>query len=86
MRSVGIRELKSQASKIVRSVQETGETVSVTVRGKEVARIVPALARSRAQELEEWHRGVEKLRRELAAVWPEGVSAVEAVREQRRDL
>lgn len=38
---VGIRELKNSASKVIERV-EAGGTVTVTKRGKPVARIVPA--------------------------------------------
>lgn len=39
-RSVGIRELKAEASALV-AAAEAGETVVVTRRGREVARLVP---------------------------------------------
>jgi prevent-host-death family protein len=40
MRSVGIRELRQQASKFLRDV-ERGETIEVTDRGRPVALLVP---------------------------------------------
>ncbi|MCK9249486.1 MAG: type II toxin-antitoxin system prevent-host-death family antitoxin [Solirubrobacteraceae bacterium] len=40
-RSVGIRELKGDASGVIRAV-EAGEDVTVTRRGRVVARVVPA--------------------------------------------
>ncbi len=40
MRSIGIRELRQQASTYLRDV-ERGETVEVTDRGRPVARLVP---------------------------------------------
>ncbi len=86
MKSVGIRELKSKATSILRGVQESGETVSVTIRGKEVARIVPARRHATPEELESFQRRMDELRDKIAPLWPEGVSAVDAVREQRRDL
>ena len=42
MRSVGISELKQNVSRLVRTVQRTGEEVSVTVRGEIVAVLGPA--------------------------------------------
>jgi len=86
MKTVGIRELKSKATSILRSVQESGETVSVTIRGQEVARIVPARRHGTADELEAFQRRMDELRDRIAPLWPEGISAVDAVREQRRDL
>lgn len=40
MRTIGIRELRQQASRHLRAVQ-AGETIQVTDRGKPVAMIVP---------------------------------------------
>ena len=40
MRSIGIRELRQQASRYLRSV-ERGETIEVTDRGRPVALLVP---------------------------------------------
>lgn len=41
MRSIGIRELRQQASRHLRAVAERGETIEVTDHGRPVARIVP---------------------------------------------
>lgn len=40
MRRIGIRELRQQASKHLRDVEQ-GETIEVTDRGRPVARIIP---------------------------------------------
>ena len=37
-------------------------------------------------EVEASLRELERITKEISAAWPEGVSAVEAIREQRRDL
>ena len=42
MKSVGIRELKQNASQVLAQV-ENGESFIVTVQGREVGRIVPAV-------------------------------------------
>jgi len=42
MRSVGVRELKQNASQVLAQV-ENGESFIVTVQGREVGRIVPAV-------------------------------------------
>jgi prevent-host-death family protein len=44
MISVGLREMKANLSRYVRLVQEQQTDVSVTSRGKTVARLVPASA------------------------------------------
>jgi prevent-host-death family protein len=92
MRSVGVRELKEQIGKILRRVRQDGETIEVTYRGRVVARVVPAnpvpkQAKSLSPEESaafwaEW----DELGAEISKDWPKGVSAVDAVREQRRDL
>lgn len=83
MRSVGIKELKSKASEIVREVKETKHPIAITVRGREVARIVPATRRMPPEEIAAWMKDTDDLARRIGALWPEGLSAVEAVREQR---
>jgi len=40
-RKIGIRELKANASAVIREVQESGSEVIITVRGRPVARIEP---------------------------------------------
>ena len=87
MSSIGVRELKAHTSRILRRVRDQGETVDVTHRGRVIARLVPAeRPQPTPEELaafwEEWDR----VGAEISKGWPEGVSAVEAVREQRREL
>lgn len=43
-RKIGIRELKANASAVIRDVQESGIEVIITVRGRPVARIEPLTA------------------------------------------
>jgi prevent-host-death family protein len=82
MRSVGIRELKQNASKVVRTVQRTGEEVSVTVRGEVVALIVPAKQPRRRKSNSVW-ADFDELAREIGKHW-KGPGAVATVREGRR--
>src|SRR5207302_10783940 len=42
MREIGVRELKIQASRVLRRVRERQEEVPITYRGKVVAHVVPA--------------------------------------------
>lgn len=88
MRTVGVRELKDGASELLRRVRDEGESIEVTYHGRVVARIVPVGQPPRESSLtyEEWRAQMDALAEELAPLWPPGVSAVEAVREQRRDL
>lgn len=51
MRSIGVRELRQQASRYLREV-ERGETIEVTDRGRPVARLVPLPRSGALQALE----------------------------------
>lgn len=87
MVTVGVRELKQQTSKILRRVREEGETVQITYRGELIARLVPVNPpMPSAEEISAIWADLDQLTAEISAKWPEGVSAVEAVREVRRDL
>ena len=87
MRTAGVRELKENTSELIRLVREEKEEVEITYRGKVVARLVPAEdATERAHRSDEAWARLMRIGEEIGAVWPEGVSAVEAVREQRREL
>jgi prevent-host-death family protein len=50
MKSIGVRELRQQASRYLREV-ELGETIEVTDRGRPVARLVPIPARGGLDDL-----------------------------------
>jgi prevent-host-death family protein len=83
--AIGIRQLKEQTSEIVRRVREESTTFDVTYRGRIVARLVPVKQSQddRAASLALLD-DLDRLAAELA--WPEGVSAVEVVRDVRREL
>ncbi len=87
MAAIGVRELKSQTSRILRRVRERGEVIDVTHRGRVIARLVPA----EAPEREAGRAGavwsdLDRLAAEIGAHWPKGVTASKAVREGRRSL
>lgn len=82
MVTVGVRELKQQASALIRRVREEGDEILVTYHGKVVARILPAApAPETAQRA--WE-DLDRLAAEISQRWPKGVSAAEAVAEARR--
>ena len=87
MGEIGVREFKQRASEILRRVREKKETFAVTYRGRVVARVVPVEGpeAGNAEALATWTE-MDALAREIGAIWPRGVSALEAVREQRREL
>ena len=87
MLQVGVRELKQRTSDILRRVREDHETVTVTHRGKAVARIVPLDDwEAKQAEAEVVLAEMDQLAKEISAHWPPGVSAADAVRQQRREL
>ena len=83
MLTVGIRELKQNASEIIRRVREEGREIQVTYRGEVVALLIP-VARSTPQEEGQAWAEIDHLAAEIGARWPAGVSAQEAVTESRR--
>ena len=87
MRTVGVREFKMSASRILKQVREKGAEVEITYRGRVVARVVPVLARKTSARMATsvW-TDLDRLASEIGARWPRKVTAVDAVREGRREL
>ncbi len=83
MVTVGIRELKQQASELVRMVRETGKEVQVTYHGEVVALLIPVKSTQKKDESKAWAK-LDNLAAEIGARWPKGVSAADAVSEARR--
>ena len=86
MAAVGIRELKTNTSEIVRRVRERGEIIDITYHGEVVARLVPVQPPPAPEATAAVLADLDQLAAEIAAAWPSGVSAVEAVRDVRREL
>ena len=94
MPQVGIRELKNDASEIIRAVREERAEYVVTLRGRPVACIIPVEEARREREAERraaairenaafWER-MAALGAEIAAQWQSDKTAVELIEEQRR--
>lgn len=87
MPTVGVRELKNHATKIVRSVREEHAEYVVTVDGRPVAVLRPyTAADAAAQRANDAELAIARLREIVADVAGHslpGVSGVEALREQR---
>ncbi len=81
-RSVGIRELKQDASRLIRRLQETGEELAVTVRGETVAVLVPV--RQQSKRAKSVWTDLDRLARDIGRRWSKGRSAASVVREGRR--
>jgi len=78
------RRAKSVAAKRGLSLKH----LVTTALERELAGPAPGTKSSKRKqaEVEASLREFEKISKKISAVWPKGVSAVEAVREQRRDL
>lgn len=88
MPSVGIRQLKAQASEIVRQVREEGAVYEVTVRGEVAAHLVPSdkprpVSR---EEIEALIRNIEVLAEEIGRQSPDAKDSDEIMRDERRAL
>ena len=82
MVTVGVRELKQQASELIRRVRESGDEIQVTYHGKVVARLLP-VAPDAAETGRRWD-DLDRLADEIGKDWPAGISAVQAVSQGRR--
>jgi antitoxin (DNA-binding transcriptional repressor) of toxin-antitoxin stability system len=94
-RTIGVGDLATQADEIVREVNETGRPVDIVRNGQVAARLSPVspippptdIASSTAEEQErairDWLRKMDDASRQIAAVWPEGVSAQDVIDDVR---
>jgi prevent-host-death family protein len=94
MSRVGVRELKDQASEIIRAVREDRAEYVITYHGRPVAVLMPleegwlegetrAAVRAASSALQARDE-MEALRQEIGRNWKSDKSAVELVSEQRR--
>jgi prevent-host-death family protein len=87
-KTVGIRELKQDASHILQTVREESAEYVVTYHGKPVAIIRPFTGEDAALQLqaavEDELRDLQRLGQEIAAAWVSPKGAVDLVEEQRR--
>lgn len=86
METIGVRELKTRATEIVRRVREEGAAFEVTYRRRPVARLVPIAGSTIDGSVEAFLERLDRTAEQIGRHWPAGVSAVEAVREVRREL
>lgn len=88
LKTVGIRELKQDASHIVQTVREESAEYVVTYHGTPVAVIRPFTGedavRHRQAAVEDELQALQHLGQKIAAAWVSPKSAVELVEEQRR--
>jgi len=86
--TVGVRELKNQASRVIRQVSEELVEYIVTLRGEPVALLRPLTKeetqRLRQAEVEEGLAEMKALAQRVAEAWTSDKSGVQLVAEQRR--
>ena len=87
MKTIGVRELKTHISEILRQVQEEGEVIEVTNHGEVVARLVPVRRPApHGQDNNAVWTDLDMLAAEIGKYLPERVDAVEAIQDVRREL
>jgi len=86
--TIGVRELKNQASRVIRAVREETAEYVVTLRGQPVAILRPLTEeearRLREVETDQTLAEMKALARDVAAAWVSDKSGVDLVAEQRR--
>jgi prevent-host-death family protein len=86
--AIGVHELKTHTSRIVRAVQEERTEYVITVRGRPVAVLRPFTGddaeRLRQAKLDEALDEMKTLAQEVAEAWKSPQSGVDLVQEQRR--
>jgi len=93
----GIDKLTTHLRTLLDDARRSGETIEIVDNGEVVAHIVPRLKPApdlhaatddqdrRARDTAIW-ADIDRLAEEIGKEWPEGVSAVDAVRDVRREL
>jgi antitoxin (DNA-binding transcriptional repressor) of toxin-antitoxin stability system len=88
MKALEVHELVEHINEILCMVKEEGETIEVTNHGEVIAHLVPVHRPRSSAELvkrDVWAK-LDRLAAEIGAHWSEDISAVDAVRDVRRDL
>ena len=86
METIGVRELKERASEIMRRVRDDGDVFEVSYRGRVIARLVPVTQPETKTGSTDFTENWEQLTKAIGDRWPKGLSAIDAVREGRREL
>ncbi len=88
MKTLDVVEIIEQIDEVLRMVEEEGETIEITNHGEVIAHLGPVSEPRSSVELAErdvW-ADIDRLSAEIGAHWSPDVSAVDAVRDVRRDL
>ncbi|HEY2930977.1 MAG TPA: hypothetical protein VGK99_04460 [Acidobacteriota bacterium] len=85
MKTIGVRQLKNETSRVIRKLREAGKPIGITYRGEVVAQLTPVrpahvvLRREKAV----W-ANLDQLAAEIGRHWPRKINAAKAVRQGRR--
>ena len=86
--TIGVRELKNHASRVIRAVREEMAEYVVTLRGEPVAVLRPVTEEDAQQllqaEIDESLAEMRTMAQEISAAWTSDKSGMELVAEQRR--
>jgi antitoxin (DNA-binding transcriptional repressor) of toxin-antitoxin stability system len=88
MKTIDVVELTEHIDEVLCMVEEKGETIQITNHGEVIAHLVPvSSSQSPAESAKRdiW-ADLDRLAAEISAHWPADVSAVNAIRDVRREL
>ena len=87
MKTYAVCELEEHLNEILRLVQEKKEVIEITSGGELIAHVIPAGLTHKPDWLVPPEGDIltdmERVAREISARWPEGVSALDAIRDVR---
>ncbi|HKP54396.1 MAG TPA: type II toxin-antitoxin system prevent-host-death family antitoxin [Chloroflexia bacterium] len=88
MKTIGVKELREHLSKVLREIEETGQTISVSNRGRIVARLVPTYSAQLRQRTKRDPRvtiaEIDALAREISADLSGEVNVADIISDMRR--
>ncbi len=88
MKTLDVGELIDNIDEVLRMVEEEGETFEITNQGEVIAHLMPVhepQSTVESAKKDVW-ADIDRLSAEIGAHWSLDVSAVDAVRDVRRDL
>jgi len=88
MQTFDANELIEHIDEVLRMVEEEGETIEITNHGEVIAHLVPVhmpQSTTESAKRDVW-TDLDRLAAEIGAHWSPDVSAVDAVRDVRREL
>jgi prevent-host-death family protein len=85
VKTIGVKELKKHLSEVLREVEETGQVIGVSNRGRIVARLVPARhGQNGKRDPRDTIAAITALAEEISADLPPTVSVEEIINDIRR--